>query len=285
MAFIGGIILLVVSLFGGYKFMHGNLTALWQPFEIAMIVGSAVGAFIIANPRHIIKAVYGNIVTFISPKKYEPVDPLEVLGLMYMLLESLKNDGAQALSKHINAPKQSEFFKQYPAILADICLTNFIIDYFRIISTGKMSTKDIAALIDIEIESRLQELSMPAAALNKIADYLPGFGILSAILGIVTAMGSLGGDPQVLGQQVAAALVGTFIGLLLSYGIIGPLSSALAYRALEEIKLFDACKATLIATVSGIPPKLAIEFGRKTLFSTDRPSFKRVQKLTQVSVS
>ncbi|WDE02505.1 flagellar motor stator protein MotA [Thalassomonas actiniarum] len=285
MAFICGIILLILSLFGGYKFMNGNLSTLWQPFEIIMIIGAAAGAFIIANPRHIIKAVYDNILIFISPKKHQAVDPLDVLGLIYSLLEILNNEGAQALGKHINAPKRSELFKQYPMVLSDICLTNFIVDYFRIISTGKMSSKEIGDLIDIEIESRLQELSMPAAALNKTADYLPGFGILSAILGIVTAMGSLGGDPMLLGQQVASALIGTFIGLLLGYGLIGPLSSALAYRALAEIKLFDACKGALIATVSGIPPKLAIEFGRKTLFSTDRPSFKQVQKLTQVTAS
>jgi len=181
-----------------------------------------------------------------------------------------------AIESDVENPHSSAIFARYPAVLMNETLARFIADYFRIISSGNLASHELEALMDQEIDARLHELEQPGAALAKVSDALPGFGIVAAVLGIVITMASIGGDPAIIGKHVAAALVGTFLGVLFAYGLVGPISISMKHIAEEEIKLYEAAKASIIASMNGLAPQLAIEFGRKSLFSHGRPTFDEV---------
>lgn len=182
-----------------------------------------------------------------------------------------------AIEVDVENPESSAIFARYPSILTNESLAHFIADYFRIISSGNLASHELEALMEQEIDARLHELEQPGTALSKVADALPGFGIVAAVLGIVITMASIGGDPSVIGKHVAAALVGTFMGVLFAYGLVGPVSIRMKHMAEEEIKLYDAAKASIIASMNGLAPQLAIEFGRKSLFTHGRPTFDEVE--------
>ena len=273
-----GFIVVVVSVLGGYVLAHGELAALWQPFELVIIGGAAVGAFMASNPPNVLKSTLGAIPTVFAGAKYKPADYLEVLSLLYEVFNKWRKDGLMTLETDIEVPEESEIFIRYPKVLLDTAARDFICDYLRIISTGNLSTFELENLMDEEIETHLQEKELPAAAVARTADSLPGFGIVAAVLGIVITMKSLGGPPDELGLHVAAALVGTFLGILMAYGFVGPLGVALEHKAREEMKVFECIKSSILAMVNGIPPQLAVEFGRKTLYSSDRPSFAELEE-------
>ena len=182
-----------------------------------------------------------------------------------------------AIEGDVESPQSSAIFSRYPAIQANQELANFIADYFRIIAAGNLTSFELESLMDQEIDARLHELEQPGTAVGKVADALPGFGIVAAVLGIVITMGAIGGDVAEIGKHVAAALVGTFSGVFLAYGLVGPVSSTLRHLAEEEIKLYEASRACIVASLNGVPPQLAVEFGRKALFTHGRPSFNEVE--------
>lgn len=273
-----GFIIVTVSVLGGYVLAHGELIALWQPFELIIIGGAAFGAFLASNPGNVLRAAASGMPAIFAGSKYKPEDYLEVLSLLYEIFNKWRKDGLMTLETDIEIPEESEIFIRYPKVLLDPDVRDFICDYLRIISTGNLSAFELENLMDEEIETHHQEKELPALAVSRVADSLPGFGIVAAVLGIVITMKSLGGPPDALGQHVAAALVGTFLGILLSYGFVGPLGTALEHRGREEIKIFECVKACILAMVNGIPPQLAVEFGRKTLYSTDRPTFAELEE-------
>lgn len=276
MLFILGIIVVFGSVGWGFVLSHGQLAALWQPFEVLIIAGAAIGAYLISNPFHLIIDSLKLMPQVILGSKVDKAMCLDVLSLIYDILNKSRREGMMAIESDVENPHSSAIFARYPAILMNDTLARFIADYFRIISSGNLASHELEALMDQEIEARLHELERPANALSKVADALPGFGIVAAVLGIVITMASIGGDPSVIGQHVAAALVGTFMGVLFAYGLVGPISIRMKHIAEDEIKLYDAAKASIIASMNGLAPQLAIEFGRKSLFSHGRPSFDEV---------
>lgn len=278
MLFILGIIVVFGSVGWGFVLSHGQLAALWQPFEILIIVGAATGAYLIANPFHLVIDSLKLMPQVIFGSKVDKTMSLDLLGLIYDILNKSRREGVMAIESDVENPHASAIFARYPAILKNESLALFIADYFRIISSGNLASHELEALMDQEIETRLHELEQPGSALNKVADALPGFGIVAAVLGIVITMASIGGDPAVIGQHVAAALVGTFMGVLFAYGLIGPISIRMKHVAEDEIKLYDAAKASIIASMNGLAPQLAIEFGRKSLSTHERPSFDELEK-------
>lgn len=278
MLFILGIVVVFGSVGWGFVLSHGQLAALWQPFEILIIMGAAIGAYLIANPFQLVIESLKLMPQVIFGSKVDKTMSLDLLGLIYDILNKSRREGIMAIESDVENPHASAIFARYPAILKNESLALFIADYFRIISSGNLASHELEALMDQEIEARLHELEQPASALNKVADALPGFGIVAAVLGIVITMASIGGDPAVIGQHVAAALVGTFMGILFAYGLIGPISTRMKHLAEEEIKLYDAAKASIIASMNGMAPQLAIEFGRKSLFTHERPSFDELEK-------
>ncbi|BAP43054.1 flagellar motor stator protein MotA [Pseudomonas sp. 21LCFQ02] len=278
MAKIIGIIVVFASVLGGYMLSHGQLAALFQPFEIVIIGGAALGAFLQANPGHMTMHVFKKSLKMFSTR-FTHAYYLEVLGLVYEILNKSRREGMMAIEGDIEEPASSPIFAKYPGVLKDERMTAYICDYLRIMSSGNMAPHELEGLFDMELLSMKEELEHPSHAVTGIADGMPGFGIVAAVLGIVITMAMLGtGDKAAIGQHVAAALVGTFFGIIAAYGFFGPLASCLAHDAKEEMNVYESIKAALVASASGMPPSLAVEFGRKVLYPAHRPSFSELEQ-------
>lgn len=272
-----GFLIVIGSVLGGYVLSHGELLTLWQPFELLIIGGAALGAFVVSNPWHVIKDVFKTVFRSLLGHHYGQAIYMDLLSLLYELFNKARRNGLMSIEEDVEDPKQSDIFERYPRVTDEQVLLEFICDYLRIISSGNLSAFELESLMDQDIETSLAEAEHPAHALGRVSDALPGFGIVAAVMGIVITMKSLGGPPGELGLHVAAALVGTFLGVLLAYGFVGPLSTALEHEAKQRIQALECIKTAILAMVNGIPPQLAVEFGRKTIFSSERPSFSALE--------
>jgi chemotaxis protein MotA len=273
-----GFVVVIVCVFGSFIAGGGHIAALLQPFEFICIMGAAGGAFVVGNPPKVLKAVGKALPSCFKSKDYSKQKFLQLIALLYELLQKARQEGLLALESDVNDPAASPLFAKYPTVTADHHLLEFILDYMRMMLTGNLNVLEIQELMDNELETHHAEALIPANAIQKIADGLPAFGIVAAVMGVVHTMGSVGQPPKVLGEMVAAALVGTFLGILLGYGFIGPLASLLEAKAQEETKRFECVKSVLLASMSGYSPTVAVEFGRKVVFSTDRPSFEELEE-------
>ncbi|RRJ82323.1 flagellar motor stator protein MotA [Aestuariirhabdus litorea] len=272
-----GILIVIASVLGGFVLSHGKLLALWQPFELLIIGGAALGGFMISNPWSVQLSVLKRLPNLFFGSRFNRAFYMDLLGLLYDLLNKSRRDGMMSIEADVDDPDSSAVFTRYPAILKDRQLTDFIADYLRLMSSGNMAPHELESLFDMEIETRLEELERPGSAVIKVADALPGFGIVAAVLGIVISMEGIAGPPEELGAHVAAALVGTFIGILAAYGFVGPLGTALEQGAQEELNGYETVKACLVSSLGGMPPALAVEFGRKAIYSDSRPSFTELE--------
>jgi chemotaxis protein MotA len=271
---IAGAIIVLVSVGAGYVLSHGQLLALWQPFELLIIGGAAFGAYLSSNPLSVHKAVLRYLIVILKGAPYKRKNYIELLMLLHDLLQKSKVEGMLKLENDIDNPNDSPLFQSYPGILANHEILTFVCDYVRILLGGGLDNFQLQELMEMELDTHHQESELPATAVNLVADALPGFGIVAAVLGIVITMGSLGdGDTAALGMHVAAALVGTFLGILLAYGFVAPLAIAMGHAARDEAKFFECAKVCLLAGAQGYNPKMAVEFGRKVLFHKDRPTF------------
>ncbi len=283
MTLVFGMLIVLASVFGGYVLSEGDLLALWQPFELLIIGGAAFGSFVIANPGKVIAGVFKGVPKVMAGNPYKKALYLEALALLYELFNKIRRDGLIAIESHVDEPENSDIFNKYPIVNIDAHVIEFICDYLRIMIVGDMSAYELDNLMDIELETHHEEMSQPANALTRVADSLPGFGIVAAVLGIVITMKSIGGPPEELGIHVAAALVGTFLGILLAYGFVAPTAQAFEHQAAEESKFYECLKTAIIATVNGMPPQMAVEFGRKTIFKSERPSFTELEERVRMT--
>ncbi|WP_313306477.1 flagellar motor stator protein MotA [Stutzerimonas balearica] len=273
-----GILVVLGSVFGGFLLSGGKLAALIHPFEVMIIGGAALGGFLQANPGSTTKIVFQKSLKMFG-NRFTHAFYLEVLGLLYAVLNKSRREGMMAIEADLEDPAASAVFSRYPGVLKDERMTAFICDYLRIMSSGNMAPHELEGLFDMELASLKEELEHPSHAVSKVADGLPAMGIVAAVLGIVITMSILADATNAeIGEKVATALVGTFLGILASYGFFGPLSGALEHDAKEELNLYEAIKATLVASASGMPPSLAAEFGRKVLFQAHRPSFSELEQ-------
>ncbi|MEK1942797.1 MAG: flagellar motor stator protein MotA [Pseudomonas sp.] len=278
MAKIIGIIVVFASVLGGYILSHGKIAALIQPFEVMIIGGAALGAFLQANPGSTFMSVFKKALKMFG-NRFTHAFYLEVLSMLYEILNKSRREGMMAIEADVEDPAASAIFSKYPGLLKDAGMTAFVCDYLRIMSSGNMAPHELEGLFDMELGSLKEELEHNSHAVTRIADGLPGFGIVAAVLGIVVTMALLGQVEQsALGQHVGAALVGTFLGILAAYGFFGPLATCLEHDAKEELNVYEAIKASLVASASGMPPSLAVEFGRKVLFPAHRPSFSELEQ-------
>jgi len=268
-----GYIIVLGSVFGGYAMGGGHLGAMWQPLEMLMIGGSGLGAFVVGNNGKVIKATAKQIPKLFSGKKHDKALYLELMALLYVLLAKGRKDGMLALESDIDDPANSPIFAQYPEILANPKVIEFLTDYMRLIVSGNMDPFEIESLMDHEIETWVHEEEIPAHALQRVGDGLPAFGIVAAVMGVVHALGSADLPPAEMGELIGHALVGTFLGILLSYGFVSPLATLIEHRVSESSKVYQCIKVTLLANLNGYAPQLAVEFGRKVLYSTVRPTF------------
>ena len=252
--------------------------ALVHPFEVMIIGGAALGAFLQANPGSMFMHVFKKSLKMFS-SRFTHTFYLEVLRLVYEILNKSRREGMMAIEADIEEPAASPIFSKYPAILKDERMTAYICDYLRIMSSGNMAPHELEGLFDMEISSLKEELEHPAHAVAKVADGMPAMGIVAAVLGIVITMSVLAeADNAMIGYKVGSALVGTFLGILASYGFFGPLSAALEHDAKEELNVYEAIKSGLVASASGMPPSLAVEFARKALYPAHRPSFTELEQ-------
>jgi chemotaxis protein MotA len=273
MKLIIGLIVVFGSIFGGYVLSSGSLLAMFQPFELMIIGGGALGAFIIANPNKVIMKVLKGVPALLGNSKYSKAMYMDLLTLMYKIFSKSRKEGLMALESDIDEPKDSELFKLFPKILADHHAIDFICDYLRLMVGGNMNAFELENLMDIELQTHHHESIVPSSAMQTMADGLPGFGIVAAVMGVVITMGYISEPPEVLGHHIAAALVGTFLGILLAYGLAGPIAKAMEFRAEEEGKFFECIKVCIMSTLNGYTPQIAVEFGRKTIYSHIRPTF------------
>jgi chemotaxis protein MotA len=269
-----GSLVVIGCILGGFVAEGGKILALWHPFEILIIVGSAIGAFLISNPMKVVKAAFAGAISLPKGARYKREHYVTLLQLLYDILVKMRKEGVMAIERDIEAPNDSALFKKYPHVLADHHMVEFITDCLRLIVGGNLDPQELESLLEYELETHHKETMEPAHAVQKVADALPGFGIVAAVLGIVNTMASLeGADTATIGHRVGAALVGTFLGILVSYGFVGPIAAAMEHIAHEEAKAFDVVKMALVASVRGYAPPVAVEFARKLLFSEVRPSF------------
>ncbi|MBS0054540.1 flagellar motor stator protein MotA [Yersinia sp. Marseille-Q3913] len=268
-----GYIVVLGAVFGGYIIVGGHLGALYQPAEFLIIGGAGIGAFIVGNNGKAIKATMKAMPKLMRRSKYNKVLYMDLMALLYRLLAKSRQQGMLSLERDIENPRESEIFSNYPRILADKLLVEFITDYLRLIVSGNMNAFEIEALMDEEIETHEQECEVPAGSLAMVGDSLPAFGIVAAVMGVVHALASADRPAAELGALIAHAMVGTFLGILLAYGFISPLATLLRQQSAETTKMMQCIKVTLLSSLNGYAPQIAVEFGRKTLYTTERPSF------------
>lgn len=273
-----GIIVVLGCVTGGFVLAGGQIMALFQPLEVLIICGASLGAMISGNPLSVSIGVVKSAGALLTPSRYKKDLYLDLLTMLYDIFNKTRREGLMAIEGDIEEPESSPIFSSYPTILKDHHAIEFICDYLRIMVAGNMAPHELEALIDQELEGHHQEQALIPGAITSAADGLPGFGIVAAVLGIVITMGSLGGPPAELGHHVAAALVGTLLGILFAYGFIAPFATYLNHKNRDEAHFYACIKACLVASMNGVPPQIAVEFGRKILYHSVRPSFKELEE-------
>ena len=276
-----GYVIVAASVFGGFALAGGHLHSLWQPVELLMIGGAGLGAFLVANSGSALKATFKALPKVFKGSKYSRAHYMELMALMYEMLGKIRKEGLMSVEGDVENPEESPLFAKYPTILSDHHVIEFLTDYLRIMVSGNLNAMELENLMDVEIETHHHEELLPSHVIAKAADALPAFGIVAAVMGVVHTMGSVGIPPAELGILIGAALVGTFLGILLSYGFVGPLANVLEQKADESTKMFQTIKVTLLANLNGYAPAMAVEFGRKVLLSTERPSFGELEEFVK----
>ncbi len=267
-----GFLIVIGCVLGGFTMEGGHVAALIQPAELVIIAGAALGVFIVSNPMHVLKQCVISIARMLKGSIYGKETYKEVLSLLYSLLLKIRKDGLMTIESDVESPTESAIFSQHPSIAVNARVTEFICDYFRIILTGNMNSYELENMMDVDIETSNQTSRTPAEAITHLAEALPAFGIVAAVMGVVITMAAVGGPPDVLGHKIAAALVGTFLGILLAYGFLGPASRLLHNLAEEEEQVFTCIKTCIVAYLNGYPPKMVLEFGRVSIPPPLRPS-------------
>ena len=274
-----GWVVVLGCVFGVFVAHGGNMGPIIKalPWEMAMIGGATLGAFIVNNQMVVIKSTMAGVGMCFKGSKYTKDRYMELLALMFDILQKARKEGLMSIEKDVEDPHSSAIFQKYPNVGNDHHVTEFITDYLRMMVSGNLNAHEIESLMDSEIETHHQEAHAPVGAIQRIAGGLPAFGIVAAVLGVVKTMGSVGQPPAVLGAMIGSALVGTFLGILLAYAFAEPLAGLLEQKLEESAKELLCIKTTLLASMQGYAPQVAIEFGRKVLLSTVRPTFSELE--------
>lgn len=261
--------------FGVFILHGGNIGILLEalPFELATIGGAALGGFIVGNQPKVLKATVAQLARIMQPSKYTKERYMDLLSLLYDILQKARKEGLMAIEGDVEVPHESPIFMNHAIVGRDHHVVEFTTDYLRMMVSGNLNANEIETLMDNEIETHHQEAHQPAASMLRLAGALPAYGIVAAVLGVVNTMGNVGQPPAILGAMVASALVGTFLGIFLSYSFVEPLGTLMEQKVADATKELQCIKSTLLASMQGYNPATAIEFGRKVLFSTERPGF------------
>ncbi len=273
-----GIVVVFGSIIGGYLMEHGHLSVLFQPAELVIIGGAAAGTVLVGNPLPVVIQMAKNLGGVFGSSPYDKAAYLEALKMMYGLFQYARKEGLVKLEADVDDPAKSAIFSKYPKFLKNHHALHFVCDTLRTAVSGGAGHFELDQMMEMDMEVHHHESGQPAAALTTVADALPGLGIVAAVLGVVITMGALGGPPEEIGHKVAAALVGTFLGILMCYGLFGPLASAMGKRVEEEHHYYQVLRVAIVAFVKGISPILAVEFARRAIPHLHRPTFKQMEE-------
>jgi chemotaxis protein MotA len=276
-----GIAVVLGSIIGGYLMEEGNLHVLFQPAEVVIIFGAALGSFFIASPTKVVGLVFKNAFSIVAAKGQSKAKYLELLSLLYQLFSKIRKEGLVSIESDIENPPKSPIFQKHAGLLSNHHVLNFICDNLKVIITANIPPHELDNLMEIEIDTHHHEAMIPSHSVAKIADALPGLGIVAAVLGVVLTMGKIDQPPAVLGHSIGAALVGTFLGVLMCYGFVGPMSANLEHQASEGGAFFQVIRVALVAFVGGSAPQMAVEFGRRAIPDKEKPTFDELEKLVR----
>jgi chemotaxis protein MotA len=274
-----GFIVVTGASAGGYLMEHGNLAVLFQPAEVVIIFGAAFGAFLIASPMKVVKSTMSGTIKVLTNKPNMKADYLEILMMLSEIFYKIRKQGLVSIEGDVDTPDESAIFKNYPKILKNHHALTFITDTLRMVITSTIEPHELESLMEVELEEHHEDALIPSKSLATVADALPGLGIVAAVLGVVLTMGKIGEPPEVLGHSIGAALVGTFLGVLMCYGYVGPVAKNMEFIAQEELQYLNVLKIALKSFVSNnAAPMVAIEFGRRAIPAKQRPTFVEVEE-------
>jgi len=272
-----GIVVVFASVIGGFLLEKGNIHVLIQPAELVIIGGAALGTLVVANPPNVLKRIAAGLLTVFKGNRYTKPVFLSTLKMLYELFSHARKHGLDKLEQDVDEPEKSQVFNKYPEFLSNHHAVRFLCDTLRVGVAGGVDPRELEELMDLDLEVHHQEAALPVTSLTTVADSLPGLGIVAAVLGVVITMGALGGPPEEIGHKVAAALVGTFLGILLCYGVINPLANAIAKKNMVEAQYFHCLKVGILAFMRGAPPIMAVEFARRAIPTDLRPTFQEME--------
>jgi len=276
-----GAAIVIVSVLGGFVLERGNLATIFQPVEVLIIGGAVVGSTLIMSPMKVFKEILYAIKGALSSKSYDKEKYIQVLTLLYEIFNKMRKEGIIAVEAHVEDPEKSEIFKRYPDILQNRRTLDFICDSIKTLLSIEITPYEFDNLLEVDIESNIEEQSHPVHRVAKAADALPGLGIVAAVLGVVLTMGKINEPPEVLGHSIGAALVGTFLGVLLCYGFVGPLASLMEHKIKEEESYYHVIRIALVSFVARSVPQIAIEFARRAIPESERPSFNELERIVK----
>lgn len=273
-----GVVVVIGSMLGGFMVSGGNPLSLIVPGEFIVILGVAFGSLMIANPLPVLKNIIAHVLATLKPPKVSKQAYLDLLKMLYELFQFAKREGLIALEQHVENPESSSIISKYPTFLANHHAVEFLCDTLKVVLSGGVPAHDLEELMDMDLEALHQDEEIIPTALQTFADSFPGIGIVAAVLGIIVTMGSINEGAEAVGHHVAGALVGTFLGVLMSYGIVGPIASIVGKNILKESKYLLSIKAALLSFAKGAPATVAIEYGRRAIDPEFRPSFKETEE-------
>jgi chemotaxis protein MotA len=276
-----GLVIVFGSIVGGFVMHHGNLAVLIQINEFIIIGGAALGALLVANPLPLVKQLFAQLLGLLKPNPYNDKAYQELLQVLYEIFQTARKEGLVGLEAHIEDPGASEIFKKYASFSSNHHAVSFLADTLKVLLTGAVEDHHLSEILDLDLERQHEEAMAVPAALTRVGDAMPGFGIVAAVLGIIVTMGSIGGAASEIGEKVAAALVGTFFGILLAYGVVGPMATAIEARIRSEASYMGCIRTALLSFARGDSPMTSVEFARRNIEPIDRPSFTELEALTR----
>jgi chemotaxis protein MotA len=276
-----GLLVVVISVLGGFSIAGGKIPALFHISEFMVVAGTALGTILISTPSPTLRALARDLPRLIRPSPFSRTLYLDALKLLFELFQTAQRDGLVAIESHIENPKESDLFNRYPNVLSHFSAVQFLCDSLRLVLMGSVSPHDLDMMMDNDIDVREEEEGMGVKVLQRVSDALPGIGIVAAVLGIVVTMGAINGPIERVGEHVAAALTGTFLGVLMAYGFAGPLANALENTKVSEVRFYHFLKAAITAVAKGASPMIAVEFARRSIFAEVRPDFSEMEEAMQ----
>ena len=281
MFLIVGLVIVIGSVIGGYVMAHGHLAVLVQPNEFLVLGGAGLGSMIMANPPSVLKATVAQTLALLKPNPFNATAYAELLQVLYEIFQKARKDGLVGLESHIETPESSDIFQKYPTFMKNHHAVSLLCDTLKVLLTGTVEDHNLADILDVDLDKHHHEAMLVPHAVTAVGDAMPGFGIVAAVLGVIITMGAIGGAASEIGEHVAAALVGTFLGILLAYGVFGPIAKAMEGRIHAEHDYMMCVRTALLSFARGDAPMTAVEFSRRNIEPHERPSFAELEELTR----